>query len=171
MKRPAAVRRKLLREKWLLSKGKYQGRGESTARSFSHITFVQNKQTSWTLCQKQKEIQKKEQLLVTCSHLKTCLLESFKAFSCQPDVRKAITNLDFCLCQWNFVTLKRYNNHGTTTPLPPPKEKEKQFLFMRQAYLTFIFRCSWLLGSKESVIHHSYAAKNCPGFSTLYISL
>ena len=37
--RPTAVRRKLLSEKWLLSKGKYQGRGESAARSFSQMTF------------------------------------------------------------------------------------------------------------------------------------
>ncbi|PON74247.1 hypothetical protein PanWU01x14_050790, partial [Parasponia andersonii] len=30
--------RKLLSEEWLLSKGKYQRRGESTAKSFSHMT-------------------------------------------------------------------------------------------------------------------------------------
>lgn len=40
--RPTAVRRKLLSEMRLLSKGKYQGRGDSFtsfARSFSHMTF------------------------------------------------------------------------------------------------------------------------------------
>ena len=39
MNRPTAVRRKLLSEKWFLSRGKYHGTGESSARSFSHITF------------------------------------------------------------------------------------------------------------------------------------
>ena len=40
MNRPTAVRRKLLSEKWFLSRGKYHGTGESLARSFSHITFT-----------------------------------------------------------------------------------------------------------------------------------
>ena len=40
MNRPTAVRRKLLSEKWFLSRGKYHGTGESSARSFSHITFI-----------------------------------------------------------------------------------------------------------------------------------
>lgn len=33
------------------------------------------------------------------TNLKTCLFKSFKAFSCQPDVWEAITNLNFCLYQ------------------------------------------------------------------------
>lgn len=45
-KRPTAVRRKLLSEMRLVSKGKYQGRGDSFtsfARSFSHMTFGHKK--------------------------------------------------------------------------------------------------------------------------------
>jgi hypothetical protein len=37
MNRPTADTRKLLSENWFLSSGKYQGRGEPTATSFSHI--------------------------------------------------------------------------------------------------------------------------------------
>lgn len=39
MIRPKAVKRKLVIEKTLVSKGKYQDTGESTARSFSHTIF------------------------------------------------------------------------------------------------------------------------------------
>ena len=41
--RPTVVKRKLLNENRLGSKGKYQGNGESTARSLSQITFMKKK--------------------------------------------------------------------------------------------------------------------------------
>jgi hypothetical protein len=36
---PTAVKRKLFSEKWVVSKGRYHGIGEPTARSFDHMTF------------------------------------------------------------------------------------------------------------------------------------
>lgn len=39
MNRPKDVKRKLVIENTLVSKGRYQGTGDSTARSFSHKTF------------------------------------------------------------------------------------------------------------------------------------
>lgn len=41
--RPTVVRRKLLKENRLGSKGRYQGTGESSARSLSQITFTEKK--------------------------------------------------------------------------------------------------------------------------------
>lgn len=44
MKRPNDVKRKLVNENWLVSRGRYQVTGESAARSFSDKTFKERMQ-------------------------------------------------------------------------------------------------------------------------------
>ena len=103
MKRPTVVKRKLLREEWLVSSGKYQGKGESTARSFSQITFrissilLQIFFSCWI------EGFHKEKGEKCDVYLKPCKLQSFKAFFSWPYVWKAISNFNLCLSPWKII--------------------------------------------------------------------
>ena len=111
IKRPKAVTRKLVSENWFLSRGKYHGRGESTAASSFHMTFTQINKTSnecfsqnctidFVFRSSNKEISERWNHHNHASHLKACKFQGFKTLSQWSDVRKSIAKLNFTLSQW-----------------------------------------------------------------------
>lgn len=163
MKRPTAVRRKLLREKWLLSKGRYQGTGESAARSFSQITFTHEAQKK--IIREIKEIRGDNiQPRIWCS-----------LFTSNPACFRASRHFPVNLMSGrpSPISTSAYTHRiQFLNKLDKLRKKRKKKMNNEhRTILTLIFWCSWLLGSNASVMHHSYAAKYWPGFKTLKISL
>lgn len=155
MNRPTAVTRKLLSEKWFLSRGKYQGRGESTATSFSHtilhrrenkthiggffpklefprvLLTLKHKTTHWIV----QKLCHSPQNLQVAGHLDILPLNWYQEVHCQAQLLPISIKINLL----HPMQEHQYKLHRKHLPLQ----------------ITLILWCSWFMGSKESVIHHS----------------
>lgn len=92
MNRPNKVKRKLLKENRLVSRGSYQGTGESAARSFPNIIFKEKKTVyRYLICKLRIDLSTYH----AYPYLKTNKFQSLKALIYCSYTREPITKLNF----------------------------------------------------------------------------